>query len=110
MPEHFQIPSPRESGERARERGRRALSGGQAPLPPRFARRPLNPAGTSGPSRPTPAPRGFAAPSPAARGEASLLTLASSRFCPTFKPFVDKFNKPFDKLMETLAQRSQREA
>jgi transaldolase/transaldolase/glucose-6-phosphate isomerase len=23
---------------------------------------------------------------------------------------VDKFNKPFDKLMETLAQRSQREA
>jgi hypothetical protein len=35
------IPSPRESGERARERGRCALSRGRAPLPPRFARRPL---------------------------------------------------------------------
>jgi len=39
------IPSPRESGERARERGRRTFSRGRAFLPPRFARRPLNPAG-----------------------------------------------------------------
>jgi hypothetical protein len=94
-PRHCPIPSPRESGERARERGRRAFSRGRAPLPPRFplrglrdphlhhlprslrsrprARRPLSLSRRHfGSFTPCPHPRAFAAPSPAARGEANF--------------------------------------